>query len=192
MQKNMKLTPKQKYLVENNLSIVHWVIVKHIHVNHTIFGLSYEDLYQEGCIWLCKAAATYDTSRSQFSTYARKVILNGLISYCRHICNKEKHLIHIDTSDNGEQLMSANSRNAVDEFTARISFGEILDLLESRKPAYRGIARLGIEAMVFKIYGYNNTEIAVLYGVPPSHVGAWISRSAQKLRIDPIFLANLY
>ena len=44
--------------------------------------------------------------------------------------------------------------SAVDSFTARISQIETLDLLESRKAAYQGVARLGIEALVL-----NNTWI---------------------------------
>ena len=36
MQKNIKLTSEQQLLVENNLSVVHWVIVNSIHVNPCI------------------------------------------------------------------------------------------------------------------------------------------------------------
>ncbi|RFZ77615.1 sigma-70 family RNA polymerase sigma factor [Lacrimispora amygdalina] len=192
MQKNMKLTMKQQCLVESNLSIVHWVIVKNIHVNCTILGMSYEDLYQEGCIWLCKAASSYDPSLSLFPTYAKKVIRNGLISYCRRRCDKEKHFVYLDVGDNGELLQGAIERSTMDGSAFDISFLETLDLLDSRKAAYHGVARLGIEALALKIRGYSITEIAALYDVPPSHVGAWISRSAQKLRNDPAFLAGLY
>ena len=94
--------------------------------------------------------------------------------------------------ENGELLMGEADSSAMDSFTARISQIETLDLLESRKTAYQGVARLGIEALVLKIRGYSITDIAGLYGVPPSHVGAWISRSAQKLRGDPAFMAALY
>ena len=184
MQKNVKLTPEQQLLVENNLSVVHWVIVNSIHVNPCIYGMSYEDLYQEGCIWLCRAAVTYNAAKALFSTYAKKVVRNGLISYCRRQCDKEKHYVHLEVGE-------ADS-SAMDSFTARISQIETLDLLESRKTAYQGVARLGIEALVLKIRGYSITDIAGLYGVPPSHVGAWISRSAQKLRGDPAFMAALY
>ncbi|WP_148509859.1 sigma-70 family RNA polymerase sigma factor [Hungatella hathewayi] len=192
MQKNFRLTPEQQYLVETNLSVVHWVIVENIHVNRTIYGMAYEDLYQEGCLWLCKAAATYDASLSLFPTYAKKVVRNGLISYCRRQCDKEKHFVHLDVGDNGELLTGELDRCTVNRSDSHISFLETLDLLESRKAAYRGISRLGIEAMALKIRGYSITEIAALYDVPPSHVGAWISRSAQKLRNDPAFLAGLY
>jgi RNA polymerase sigma factor (sigma-70 family) len=192
MQKNIKLTPEQQYLVEANLSVVYWVIVENIHVNRTIFGLAYEDLYQEGCIWLCKAALTYDASLSLFPTYAKKVVRNGLISYCRRQCSKEKHFVHLEIGDNGELLPGELDSSIIDSSATHIFFLETLDLLESRKTEYRGVALLGIEAMALKIRGYSITEIAALYDVPPSHVGAWISRSAQKLRNDPAFLEGLY
>ena len=48
MQNIKRLTPEQQLLVETHVSVVHWVIVESIHVNHRIFGMSYEDLYQEG------------------------------------------------------------------------------------------------------------------------------------------------
>lgn len=83
MKQNFKLTKDQQTLVEKNLSIVHWVIVNNIHVNPGICGLEYGDLFQEGCLWLCKAAFTYNAGQAQFSTYAKKVVKNGLLSYCR-------------------------------------------------------------------------------------------------------------
>ena len=72
MKQNFKLTKDQQTLVEKNLSIVHWVIVNNIHVNPGICGLEYGDLFQEGCLWLCKAAFTYHAGQAQFSTYAKK------------------------------------------------------------------------------------------------------------------------
>ena len=154
MQKNIKLTSEQQLLVENNLSVVHWVIVNSIHVNPCIYGRSYEDLFQEGCIWLCRATVTYNAAKALFSTYAKKVVRNGLISYCRRQCDKEKHYVHLEVGENGELLMGQADCSAVDSFTARISQIETLDLLESRKAAYQGVARLGIEALVL-----NNTWI---------------------------------
>ena len=57
-------------------------------------------------------------------------------------------------------------------------------LLDRCKKAYSGVARLGIEALEWKINGYSSADIARLYGVKPNHVGAWISRAAKKLRKD--------
>ena len=59
------LTKQQQELVAQNLLVVHWVICDYIHVNPTICGLEYSDLFQEGCVWLCKAAATYESAKPQ-------------------------------------------------------------------------------------------------------------------------------
>ena len=102
MKQNFKLTKDQQTLVEKNLSIVHWVIVNNIHVNPGICGLEYGDLFQEGCLWLCKAAFTYHAGQAQFSTYAKKVVKNGLLSYCRKICSQGRHVSRLIIGEQGE------------------------------------------------------------------------------------------
>ena len=187
MQKNVKLTPEQQLLVENNLSVVHWVIVNSIHVNPCIYGMSYEDLYQEGCIWLCRAAVTYNAAKALFSTYAKKVVRNGLISYCRRQCDKEKHYVHLEVGENGELLMGEADSSAMDSFTARISQIETLDLLESRKTAYQGVARLGIEALVLKIRGYSFMVFRPpmsAHGFPARHKSCAVIRLSWRLSTD--------
>ena len=79
-----------------------------------------------------------------------------------------------------------------DDFDAQLSLIETLSLLESSKQDYDGVAQLGIEALALKIQGMRVTDIAKIYKVPPSHVGAWISRSIAKLRNDPKFLEELH
>ena len=73
MKQNFKLTKDQQTLVEQNLSIVHWVIVNNIHVNPGICGLGMEICFRKGCLWLCKAAFTYHAGQAQFSTYAKRL-----------------------------------------------------------------------------------------------------------------------
>ena len=65
MKQNIPLTSEQQKLVETHLYIVNWVMSESIHVHKNIYGFEYEDLYQEGCIWLCYAATTYNPERSQ-------------------------------------------------------------------------------------------------------------------------------
>ena len=168
------LTEQQQELVARNLPIVHLVICDYIHVNPTICGMEYGDLFQEGCLWLCKAASTYkNDGRAQFSTYAKTVVKNGLLSYCRAICNRK----------------ALESRP--DTFDTQVSLIETLSLLDACKKDYDGVTRLGIEALALKLQGMRVTDIAELYQVPPSHVGAWISRSTAKLRRDSKFLKSL-
>ena len=94
--KNFSLNAEQKMLVEKNLGVVRFAIHKNIIVNDNLFGFEYDDLYQEGCIWLCKAALSYNEARDvKFATYAEKVVSNGLRTYCRLMCGKQKHQISV-------------------------------------------------------------------------------------------------
>lgn len=148
MKQNFKLTKDQQTLVEKNLSIVHWVIVNNIHVNPGICGLEYGDLFQEGCLWLCKAAFTYNAGQAQFSTYAKKVVKNGLLSYCRKICSQGRHISRLIIGEQGELAADGEQVDQPDDhFDSHLSRLETLDLLEASKQNYQGVARLGIEAL---------------------------------------------
>lgn len=90
-----RLTAAQQRLVEENLAVVERVLRFNVRVNPCIVGLSYEDLYQEGCVWLCKAALTFDPARGSFASYARQVVQNGLVSYCRNLTGKQSRMISL-------------------------------------------------------------------------------------------------
>ena len=115
---------------------------------------------------------------------------NGLLSYCRKSVVRAAHQSLIigeqgELAADGEQVDQPD-----DHFDSHLSRLETLDLLEASKQNYQR-ARLGIEALALKVQGMRITDIAALYQVPPSHVGAWISRSLEKLRNDPDFLTCL-
>ena len=191
MKRTIPLTKQQQEMVAANLSVVHWIIRKSFHVNETVYGFGYDDLYQEGCIWLCHAAASYNPSLSKFPTYAKKVVQNGLTSYCRKQCRRQRHFTRLGVGEHGELTAEGAVLQQADDFESRISMLEVLQLLESCARDYNGVARLGIKALELQIRGMSVTEIAKLYHVPPSHVGAWITRSKQKLRKDPLFLSGI-
>ena len=191
MKWDIPLTREQQELVENNLSLVYWVIMESIHVNETTYGFCYEDLYQEGCIWLCHAATTYNPARSLFPTYARKIVRNGLLSYCRQMCSRQRRFTYLTVGLHGELLADGELVTPPDDFHVQVNMIETLDLLASAEKKYQGVTKLGIEALKLKLKGMSVSEIADLYHVPPPHVGAWISRATQKLRKDTPFLAGL-
>lgn len=64
------LTREQQTLVEANLSVIDKTINLFINPDEDVCDLGRSDLYQEGAIALCKAAATYDGKSAQFDTYA--------------------------------------------------------------------------------------------------------------------------
>lgn len=184
------LNRRQQALVENNLSVVKFAIHKNIIVNDSLYGFEYDDLFQEGCIWLCKAAVSFDESRDiQFATYAEKVIINGLRTYCRLMCGKQKHFVSVplqaEPDEEGFSLEQILVENIMDEFLEQ---QDILMLLQNCKYQYTGTARLGIEAIEWKIKGFSGAEIAGMYHVKPNLVGAWISRAAARLKQNEGFM----
>lgn len=182
------LTKEQKTMVENNISIIDKVIFSRIIFDNSVFGLEYDDLYQEGCIFLCKAAQKFKADKNcAFQSYAYTVILNGLISHCRRLKKQ---------SEGNIKFLEKTKRELVEFETKGITMQndiielEILSFLENIKMQYSGTTRLGIEALAWKVKGFTGTEIAKIYNVKPNNIGAWISRALKKLRTNPVF--NLY
>lgn len=181
------LTPEQQSAVQSNMYLVDAVIRTRIHTDEGIVGLGYEDIRQEGCILLCTAVQTYNPEIAQLSTYATKVIYNGLISHCRRINKQESHISYISLTENPDRLDLKQD----EQFQNRIAQIELESLLSVYAEEYTGVTRLGIEALLMKSNGMGVTEIARLYQVKPSHVGAWISRAKSKLKLNKQFLNDI-
>lgn len=190
----IQMNEAQRALVEANLSLVGQTIARHIRYNEGICGMGYDDLYQEGCCALCRAAMTYDLAgQTPFSAYARPVIRNHLLDHCRRVQRQWEHLptVSLDVPVSEDipppeyWLLEVNDQEAWD---AQILVDQ---LLEHGRRACTGVARLGVEALALKIKGYTGADIARMYHTKPNHVGAWISRAAEKLRGDEAFAALL-
>ena len=187
------LNETQRGLVTAHTDVVKWAIYEHISINESIYGLGYDDLFQEGCLCLCKAATSYDGEKAKFITYAQVVVKNGLLTYCKQISGKSKNTISIsdlpqEPGDGGDGM---GIYTVEDEYETMLSETAVFSLLESVKAEYNGVARLGIEALELKINGYTGAEIARLWGVEQNHIGAWISRAKEKLRKNERFMAEL-
>lgn len=185
--KENPLTVEQQLLVQSHLHLVDAVIHTRIQTNETVCGLGYEDIKQEGFLLLCKAAQTYNPERANLSTYASKVIYNGLISHCRRVNRQEAHISPVSLTDNPDRLDLQQS----EQFKNQLAQIELRNLLDAYAAKYTGITRLGIEALAMKANGIGITEIARLYQVPPSHIGAWISRAKQKLKSNKQFMCDI-
>lgn len=187
MKCDFTLTNEQRALVEGHLSVIGKTINLFIHPDETVEGLGYDDLYQEGAIALCKAAAAYDGKSAQFSTYATAVVRNHLYNCCKAANTRQKKLpvLPIDADSTDEDRPPPYTEpftpDGVDELLSRM---DAADFLVDCKQRYRGVARLGVEALQLKVKGLSGADIARLYGARPNQVGAWISRAAQKIRND--------
>ena len=180
----------QEDIITDNMDVVKWSIYYNIGVNEQIQGLGYEDLYQVGCLALCEAAETYDKS-TKFRTYAKTVVRNRLIDHCRAIKRRQDKIYYLESQiPDADEKCYAKVMSSTDEsIDSQIYMTQVEDMLQKTKSKYSGVTLKGIEAIEFKLKGYSGIEIAVLYGVKPNLLGAWISRAKQKLRQDDDFMA---
>lgn len=181
------MTPEQQLLVASHLHLVDTVIRTRIQTDENTVGLSYEDIRQEGCILLCNAVQTHNPNIAQLSTYATKVIYNGLISHCRSVKRYQTTTSSLPLTQMADRLEIAQDKVAADQMESI----ELESLLDTYLQQYCGVTRLGIEALVMKANGMGVTEIARLYQVPPSHVGAWITRAKKQLKNNRQFLDDI-
>lgn len=164
------------------------------HLRNMFFSVSneppiyyYEDLYQEGCVWLCNAALTFDPARGSFASYARRVVQNGLIGYCRNVLSKYQHTVLLGDLEPAV-LTALEVQNAISSHTKC----ETPLLLAAAESQYSGVTRKGVHALALQVSGIPLTAVATRMSAPPNHVSAWISRAVHKLRNDESFLSSLH
>ena len=182
-----RLTTAQQRLVEENLAIVERVLRFDIYANPCVAGLGYEDLYQEGCVWLCNAALTFDPARGSFASYARRVVQNGLVGYCRNVLSKHQRTVSLGDLEPAV-LATLETQNAV-SCHAKCETPLLLAAAESQ---CGGVTRKGVHALALQVSGMPLTAVATRMSAPPNHVSAWISRAVHKLRNDESFLSSLH
>lgn len=186
----MQMTEYQKKLVEEHLSCVNYVIRTRIGLTNDPM-LSYDDFYQVGCEALCKAAMRYRPQAGPFMPYAKRVVYNGLIDYCRHMGVRYRLqsdvLLDCDNSAMAMLLLSSEAENALSD----VDHQDAMRIFQERKAAYTGIAKKGVEAMELQMEGYSVAEIAKMYDTTPNNVNAWISRARKKLKQDADMMSAL-
>ena len=179
----MPLSTEQQKLAETNMGLVGQVITDCVHDPNQAGMFNYDDLFQIGCVGLCKAAETYDPDgRARFSTYAYMLIRNEIY----------KKLEYATLRRNREQIVDPDdipNRNGDDfDFCERIA--ALDELLDAAAASVTGVTAKGIAAIRLQAEGYSCKEIGQRFGgVSANNVSAWISRARKHLRNDPAIAA---
>lgn len=165
------LNAGQRRKVEDNIGLVHKVIADKVHGTFQYGMYSREDLFQIGCIGLCKAVAT--DKGGCFSTYAYRLIWNEICDAL--VCS----------------LRNGNREMAVDVFPETGGFDvkddrELQIVLQHIMDEAKGVVpastRKGIRAMLLMERGYTSREIGEQMGVKANLVCAWVSKARKYLR----------
>lgn len=184
-----KLTEYQCKLVEENMSLVDWVITHRIKVSGRVL-LTYEDFYQIGCEALCRAAMAYCPDHGAFPPFASRYIYNAAIDHCRRQ-NYNNQVFADLTDEEGDPMFPLEEFPSHEDIDEIISQQEIAAALANCKSRYTGSVRRGVEALELKALGYTTREIAERYDVSANCVNAWISKARAQLRQDPAICSVL-
>ena len=171
----MKLSPDRQRIVEENLGLVGKVIRDKVHGINQMGMFDYYDLYQIGCIGLCKAAAT--DRGGNFSTYAYRLIWNEICDALVYASKRQETELQIldrpgigSSSDPLEQIL----------LQAEVKAG-----VEKARKTANPCTRKGIDALLLMADGYTCGEIGARMHAAPNLVTAWMSKARKHLRRQP-------
>lgn len=174
----MTLNDKQRQLVNDNIGLVGKVIKDKIYSPSQLGIYTYDDIFQIGCIGLCKAAAT--DKGGCFSTYAYRLIWHSICDAL--IYSSKRSTTELATDP---EIMPQRVNSASDQIEDISDLSEILDRAESRTS---GIVAKGIRALRLMADGYTCREIGEQMGANDKNVAAWMSKARKYLRSDPALL----
>ncbi len=170
----LPLTVEQRVKVEENMGLVGRVIQDCVHTLDKGCIYDYDDLFQIGCVGLCKAAQTDRPGhKGAFSTYAYLLIRNEIYTQLEYATRRGREL-----ATDPYELPCAILDEALEEQEA---CRDLMRLLDWAEETATGTAAKGIRAIRMRIEGYSCREIGEQLGSPANHVSAWIAKARKHL-----------
>lgn len=181
----MYLTEAQQKKVSEHIRLVQKVINDKIHGTYQLGMYSYEDIFQIGCIGLCKAAAT--DKGGTFSTYAYRLIWNEICDALLYATRRQAKEVYFDL----EPYMSVEKKQSEEQVGVMIDLEQLLSQAKADAPPSTG---RGIEAMKLMAKGYTSREIGERMGASDKLVCAWVSNARKFLKKYPkaVAMAKAY
>lgn len=171
----MKLTIAEQKKVEDNMGLVGKVIKDKVNGINELRFYTYDDIFQIGCIGLCKAAAT-DNGSGCFSTYAYRLIWNEI---CDQLIYATRRQAQEELSET-KVVLASSSENIPMELKL-----DLYDVLDNAKNTATPTVKKGINALVMMSRGYTAREVGEQLGAAPNLVTAWVSKAKKFLISKP-------
>jgi RNA polymerase sigma factor (sigma-70 family) len=143
---------------------------------------TYDDLFQIGCVGLCKAADTYKPDgRGRFSTYAYRLIRNEIYDALAYATLRRSGEFASDPDE-----LPRSGLNAPEH----VCMNDIEGSLETALSRATGVTAKGIIAIRLLAQGYTHREIGErMGGASANNVSAWVAKARKFLRADPAIMA---
>lgn len=171
------MTEAQQKKVTDNMGLVNKVIREKVHSPYNVGMFTYDDLYQIGCVGLCKAATT--DKGGTFSTYAYRLIWNEICDALIYATRRQSHEILIEDE---EQLADYHTdMNYEEEHKREFTRAAVEKAKDSATPF---IARC-IDVLLRHTAGETCKEIGATMGISDKQVAAYISKARKYLKSYP-------
>ncbi|MEH2933563.1 sigma-70 family RNA polymerase sigma factor [Acutalibacter sp. JLR.KK004] len=170
----MKLTKEQQARVEENLGLVYKVLGDKLGGQAAVGCHTREDLFQIGCIGLCKAVAT--DKGGTFSTYAYKLIWHEICDALNYANCRRVEIVQ-------EEPYAEKPAESVDKL-AELRLDMFSVIGRARQAAPPSTVR-GLDAMLLMAEGYTCKEIGEKLGASDNLVTAWVSKARKFLKDRP-------
>lgn len=170
----MQMTPIQQKTVEDNLGLVGKVIRDKVRGINQMGIFDYHDLFQIGCLGLCRAVMT-DSGRS-FSTYAYRLIWNEICDALIYATRRQETELQILEWPGGED------GGSLERYIMQV---EVRSGIQRARKTANHCAQKGIDALLLQSEGYSCKEIGARMHAAPNLVTAWMSKAKVHLRRQP-------
>ena len=176
----MVLSESCQRKVEGNIGLVHRVLHDKLHPPYQVGMYSYDDLFQIGCIGLCKAAAT--DKGGTFSTYAYRLIWNEICDAVIYAARRQAKESACDVTP-----FAATGQEVPEELSVfHIDIEKALAAAKAEAPTSTA---KGIEAIRMMAAGYTSREIGGKMDASDRLVCAWVSKARKFLKNRPEIMA---
>ena len=158
------------------MGLVGKVIKDKVHDVNSIGIFTYDDIFQIGCVGLCKAADTYIPGKCRFSTYAYLLIRNEIFDALDYATLRREREELTDFGNSNEYHI----HEMPDE-----SIYDIDNMLDRLQHATSGVIAKGIAAIRLLAQGYTHREVGErMGGVNANNVSAWVAKARKYLRLQ--------
>jgi len=172
----MILTVEQREKVEQNIRLVQKVINDKVHGPYQLGIYTYDDIFQIGCIGLCKAAAT--DKGGTFSTYAYRLIWNEICDALIYSTRRQA----TELSSDMIPLVAEDPTVSIADVATQL---DVQAVLKAAKQKASPCVIKGIDAMIQMAEGRSSKEIGNEFGVSATHLLK--QRLVQEVKNDLLF-----
>lgn len=170
----MKLTKEQQRKVEENMGLVYKVLGDKLGGQQAVGCHTREDLFQIGCIGLCKAVAT--DKGGTFSTYAYKLIWHEICDALNYANRRRVEIVqeepYVEVPVQAEEKLAE----------LRLDMFSVIGAARQTAPPS---TIKGLDAMLLMARGYTCREIGERLGASNNLVTAWVSKARKYLKGRP-------